>query len=205
MVFPGLILAGGASRRMGTDKALACLGTKTLLEHAIERLSPQVSEVWINRPKDGTDRASLAGHVIIPDTLQGRQGPLAGILAGLSFIKLHHTRTTHLLSVPVDTPFFPTDLAYRLSSQLEGARDIVLAQSLGREHPVVGLWPVSLGDDLEAWLTGPDNRRVLDYLARHRHRYVAFEAESSGQDPFFNINSPGDLKRAEDRVKNQQP
>lgn len=198
--FPGLILAGGASRRMGEDKALVKLGGKTLIEHAACRLSPQVSEVWINRMHAAHMPADF---LVIPDTLEGRQGPLAGILAGLSFMKRRNHTATHLLSVPIDTPFMPADLATRLASQVQTASDIVLAQSMGRQHPVIGLWPVSLSEDLEAWLRAADTRRVFDYLARHPHRFVDFEAFGDAQDPFFNINSPADLAWAQDRVGQQ--
>jgi molybdopterin-guanine dinucleotide biosynthesis protein A len=89
-------------------------------------------------------------------------------------------------------------------ARLEGAAaapdQIVLAASAGRVHPVVALWPLSLADDLEAWLTEPENRKLQAFIARHPSIAVDFPllATPAGDlDPFFNVNTPDDLATAE--------
>ncbi|TPP11352.1 molybdenum cofactor guanylyltransferase [Rhizobium glycinendophyticum] len=189
--FPGLILGGGLSRRMGEDKTQALLGEIPLLEIVANRLRPQVWALAVNLPIGHP----LAGtYRNVPDTLAERPGPLAGILAGMQTFE---DEAQHLLTVPGDAPFLPGDLVQRLANK-HYADEIVIATSNGREHPVVGLWPTSLAPDLQAWLETPDNRRVRDFIHRHRFRMVDFamlpRRDGRGEiDPFFNINTPADL------------
>ncbi|HEX2147558.1 MAG TPA: NTP transferase domain-containing protein, partial [Pseudorhizobium sp.] len=106
---------------------------------------------------------------------------------------------THLLTVPVDAPFFTRDLASRLQGVVLGTDTIAVASSDGRTHPVFGLWPVSVADDLQSWLAQPENRRMSDFLARHRSIAVQWElidTELGPQDPFMNLNTPADLESA---------
>jgi len=79
----GVVLAGGLSRRMGgADKPLLTLGGLTLLEHVAQRLAPQCHSLILNANGDPSrfERTSIP---VVPDSLSGRPGPLAGILAGL--------------------------------------------------------------------------------------------------------------------------
>ena len=81
----GVILAGGLSRRMGGgDKALATLGNASLLGHVIDRLEPQVDRLALNANGDPTRFASF-GLTVLPDSVEGFAGPLAGVLAGLDW------------------------------------------------------------------------------------------------------------------------
>jgi len=192
---PGFILAGGKSSRMGTNKALLTLGDKSVLSHVVERLRPQVSQIAINAP------APIAGFetfALVEDAYSGQLGPLAGILTGMRHHARHHPDHTHFVTVPCDTPFFPKDLALRLAA-CNSPQTIVIASSLERRHPVFGLWPVALADDLERWLICDDNRRINAFLNHHQAVTVDFETVQSnaGQlDPFLNINTPEDLAQA---------
>ena len=77
---PGLVLAGGLSRRMGSNKAMVQLGDAPLISHVISRITPQVSDVTINAAYGWAESFGLP---LLPDTLNGHAGPLAGILAGM--------------------------------------------------------------------------------------------------------------------------
>lgn len=187
---PGLILAGGQSRRMGRDKALLPFGGATLLGHIAARLRPQVTALALNGP------AELAGDLpCLPDSLAGQLGPLAGILAGLE-ARLD-PEATHLLTVPVDSPFFPTDLGARLAEAVDGKDVIAVAASQGRDHPVFGLWPVALADALRRFVLEDERRSIRGFLDRHQTRVVAFAPLPGGLDPFFNVNTPEDFLRAQ--------
>ena len=194
---PGLILAGGQSRRMGQDKALLAFSGSTLLAHIAARLRPQVSTLALNAR---SDFAAMHDLVRIPDSIPGRLGPLAGILAGLE-ARLDPA-ATHLLAVPVDSPFFPTDLCSRLVDAVDGEEVIAVAASQGRDHPVFGLWPLALKEDLRHFVLNDERRSIRGFLDRHQTRIVEFEATAQGFDPFFNVNTPEDFLRAQQILKN---
>lgn len=187
---PGLILAGGQSRRMGSDKALLAFGGTTLLGHITARLRPQVTSLALNGPPELD-----SGLPRLPDSLAGHLGPLAGILAGLE-ARLDPD-ATHVLTVPVDSPFFPADLAARLADALDGDDAIAVAASEGRDHPVFGLWPVALANDLRRFVLDDERRSIRGFLDRHNARIVEFAELPSGLDPFFNVNTPADFARAQ--------
>ena len=197
--FPGLILAGGRSRRMGRNKALVPLDGEPMLGHVVHRLKPQVSQILLNAEAHWADGF---GMPLVEDTLPDHQGPLAGILAGLRAVATRAPATTHLLTVPADSPFFPLELADHLIQALTNdGTAIPVASSRGAMHPVFALWPVALADDLEIWLKNPENRRIKAFLARHTAVDIDFplvETVHGPLDPFFNINTPADLALAED-------
>jgi molybdenum cofactor guanylyltransferase len=191
---PGLILAGGRSSRMGTEKAALKLGEDTILGHIIRRVTPQVSELAINAAAPPAQAENLP---LLSDIVEGQLGPLAGILSGMRHYG--ESPASHFLSVPCDSPFVPLDLAERLTAAIADADTIVVAASLDRTHPVFALWPTALGDDLEEWLADEDNRRINAFLRRHRTVTVDFAAVQTGHgdlDPFLNINTPDDYDRA---------
>lgn len=199
----GLILAGGQSRRMGGgDKGLLDLGGRPMLQHVIGRLAPQVGRVVINANGDPA-RFAAFGLPVVADTISGFVGPLAGILAGLRWSQENAPEATHVASVSADAPFLPLDLVARLRSRLadEGAvtgAKIALAASGDEVHPVIGLWPVALADDLEAAL-GAGVRKVLAWTDRHGTLPVTFPflaVDGRQIDPFFNANTPEDLDEA---------
>ncbi|TCT38816.1 molybdenum cofactor guanylyltransferase MobA [Martelella mediterranea] len=193
---PAVILAGGASRRMGQDKAHLPLNGQPLLDHVYHRLAKQCAPVVISGPQD---RFIKNQTVIVADGVSGFAGPLAGILAALEHFSMKETTATHLLSVAVDTPFFPENLALCLEEEAGTPESLVIARSENRTHPVFALWPFQLKQDLAQWLKVPENRRMMDFINRHSPIFVDFSIEKTSAgalDPFFNINTPDDLARA---------
>lgn len=202
----GLLLAGGQSRRMATefgpeksgDKGLLDLAGKPMLARVIERLSPQAGAIVINANGDPA-RFAAFGLPVVPDTVEGFVGPLAGILAGLRWSAVHTPASTHVVSVSTDAPFLPLDLVAKLQLGLaEGSGRIALAASGGELHPVIGLWPVALAGDLETALKD-GVRKVLHWTDRHGTVPVAFpfiELKGRQIDPFFNANTPEELDEA---------
>ena len=186
---------------MGEDKAGLMLAGKPLLRHVAERLAPQVTGLSVN-----TASGFPPFHFpLIPDSIAGQPGPLAGILAGL---EAGQVAGSHLLTAPVDSPFLPVDLALRLGDALHGGEDIAVAASDGRDHPVFGLWPLALAQDLRDFVLNDEKRSIRGFLNRHRVRRVEFPlfATAAGPlDPFFNINRPEDLRRAETYLEHLTP
>ncbi|WP_417514033.1 molybdenum cofactor guanylyltransferase MobA [Minwuia sp.] len=192
----GLILAGGLARRMGRgQKALLPLGGRHLIGHVIERLSPQVAPLALNVNAE-LDQFSELGLHIVSDTVPGFAGPLAGVLAGLEWIRRLSPVPDFLLTAPTDAPFLPDDLCARLAAAAEDeAADIAVASSGERTHPVVALWRPSLSKDLRKALIEDDIRKIDRFTAVHRTVHVDWSLD--GGDPFFNINRPEDLEAAE--------
>jgi molybdopterin-guanine dinucleotide biosynthesis protein A len=189
-----VLLAGGSARRMGGgDKSLNLLAGRPILAHVIDRIRPQVAALAL---KVNGDPARFAdwGLPVIADLAPDKPGPLAGIHAGMVWARERFPDSGHILSVPTDLPFLPTDLVARLQTIL-GHADIAVARSEGHAHPVVALWPVGLADELQRAITDEGMRKVTVFAGRYRVAYADFPLV--GIDPFFNINSPEDLLRAQ--------
>src|SRR3954468_22499542 len=145
----GLVLAGGLARRMGGgDKARIRIGGKTILERVLARLAPQCDAIILNA-NGNPARFGDTGLPVVPDSVPGFAGPLAGILAGLDWAADNAPELETMMSVPGDCPFLPRDLAARLQAARAAAgTPLACARSGDWRHPVVGLWPVALRDDL---------------------------------------------------------
>jgi molybdopterin-guanine dinucleotide biosynthesis protein A len=191
----GLLLAGGQSRRMGGgDKSLRLLGGKPLLAHVIERLEPQVTTLVLNANGDPARFAGF-GLPVVADGVPDFAGPLAGVLAGLDWTAANRPDCSHVASVATDAPFLPKNLVRRLAAAMtEAGADLACAASGGRAHPVFGLWPVRLKEDLREALIGEGVRKVDLWTARHKLATVPFADKPV--DPFFNANRPDDLEAA---------
>lgn len=191
MTIAGILLAGGRSSRMGGgDKCLRDLGGRTILARVIERVRPQVTALALNA---NGDPARFAGYglPVVADANEDYAGPLAGVLAGLDWAARAVPGATHVASFATDAPFLPGDLVARLVAVLaDGSYDLACAESDGRAHPVFGLWPLALRDDLRRAMA-EGMRKVDRWTGRHRLAQVAFEA--GAVDPFFNANAPEDL------------
>jgi molybdenum cofactor guanylyltransferase len=192
----GLLLAGGLARRMGGgDKGMKLLAGQSILQHIIGRVKDQVDVLALNANGDPS-RFSDYGLMVLPDVIQGQPGPLAGVLTGLEWAQQSLPDCDYVATFPTDAPFLPTDLVDRLYAAMktEGA-DMACARSNGRDHPVVGLWPVRLAGDLRQAMIDDDIRKVDRWTARHKLTVVDFPSDPI--DPFFNANHPDDLAEAE--------
>lgn len=195
MKIVGLLLAGGQSRRMGGgDKSLRLLGGTSLLDRVIGRLRPQVETLVLNANGDPV-RFARFGLPVVADSVPDFAGPLAGVLAGLDWAAANRPDCPFIVSVATDAPFLPADLAARLAQELDAAdADLACAASGGRAHPVFGLWPVRLREDLRRAVLDEGIRKVDRWTARYRLVTVPFAEHPI--DPFFNANRPTDLEAA---------
>lgn len=174
----GLILSGGKSRRMGRDKGLLSLGQENFTNRAIRRLLPQVEGMAISANQPGYEGFGLP---VLADPIADA-GPLGGVLAGLEHAA--ERGFDHVLTIAVDTPFFPHDLSRRLAPMV-----------MAKAHPTFALWPVALAHELRIRLTLGE-RKLAVVMAE-----LGFREAELGDAGFFNVNSPGDLAVAEGRLR----
>jgi molybdenum cofactor guanylyltransferase len=196
MIVAGIVLAGGRSRRMGGgDKCLRPVQGRPMLAHIVERARGQVAALALNANGDPRRFAEF-GLPVIADSIADFAGPLAGVLAGLDWAAAAIAGCSHVATFPGDAPFLPHDLVRQLAAALaDGHYDLACASAAGRAHPVFGLWPVGLREDLRAAVTEEGLRKVDLWTARHRRVTVEFSARPI--DPFFNANRPEDVAEAE--------
>lgn len=194
MIVWGVILAGGLATRMGGgDKCLLPAAGRPLLDHVIDRLRPQVAGLILNANGDPA-RFAAWGLPVAADDPPDHAGPLAGVLAGMRAAAA--LGATHIVSAAGDTPFFPPDLTARLAAAADGGgTPLAIAAApdeSGRvwDHPTFGLWPVALAGDLAAALAG-GLRKIVAWTDAQGCARAVFDP-----DPFFNVNTPGDLARA---------
>lgn len=188
----GAIIAGGQSSRMaGREKAFFELHGKPILAHVIERFGLQVDQLVINANGDAA-RFSEFGLGVIPDVLTSLTTPLAGLHASLQYAQ--KAKAGVLVSVPSDTPFLPIDLVARLLEKTvtSGA---AIASSGGQDHYIIGAWKTELLDDLALAIAKDKLFRVKDWAQRAAAQKVEWPIHPF--DPFFNVNTPEDLRIAE--------
>lgn len=190
----GVVLAGGRATRMGGgDKPLLEIGGRSILARVLDRITRPGMPVVLNA-NDDPARFAAFGLPAVADAMADYPGPLAGILAGLDWAAAN-TKAEFLLSVPGDCPFIPHDLAARLVEAREAAGTaFACAASGGWTHPVIGLWPLAMRENLRQALAAGE--RKIDRFTG-RFGCTAVEWPIGVYDPFFNVNTPEELAEAE--------
>ncbi|MFT8720298.1 molybdenum cofactor guanylyltransferase [Acetobacter sp.] len=194
----GLVLAGGQGSRMqGRDKAFLNINGTSSLAHVFSSLNSQCSAIAISANGDRS-RFDAWSCPILPDRLHD-MGPLAGLLSGLEWAEAEGYET--LVSVPVDTPFIPSNLVISLLPAPS------FACWNGQEHPLVAAWPVSCRPILAAQLASAvgeakkHQTRIRTLARAIGARGVDF-GDLHEKDPFMNINTPEDLAAAQEWKEN---
>ena len=166
----GAVLAGGQSRRFGSDKALAELDDRPLIAHAAAALQPHVDAVAICGRIFG-------GYIALPDRPTPGLGPLGGLAAALRHASDNDFDA--VLSIGCDVPALPAGLVETLV--------VVGAPVAVRMLPICGLWRASDADRLDQHLASTDDRSVRHWLAACGGQW--FEGDVT----LTNINTPDDL------------
>lgn len=201
----GLILAGGRGSRMGgIDKGLQPFNGQALALHALQRLQPQVGNCLLNANRS-LDTYRSFGVPVHTDVLPDYAGPLAGFLTGLT-----HCRTPWLLTVPCDSPCFPTNLAQRMSAVAAHAHaTIVLATApeAGRDgvlclrpQPVFALLHRSLLPSLQAFVA-QGGRKIDGWTQQHPQALCPFDTAHDDAQAFSNANTLQELHALEGQTR----
>ena len=178
-----VILAGGQATRMGgQDKGLVQLNNKPLIQHVIERLTPQTERILINANRNQDTYTEFA-HVF-SDQFKDYPGPMGGIHAGLL-----NADTDWVGFVPCDSPLINTDLVERFCSAVTDETDILVAHDGDHQQPVFTLYHKRVLPKLTAFLERGDRKIILLYKECHT-QYVDF---SDSPNCFVNLNTPEEL------------
>ena len=198
----GVILAGGRGSRMGgVDKGLQNFNGVPLALHTLLRLSPQVGEIMINANRNLAAYESF-GVPVWPDTtgMGEYAGPLAGFVTALE-----RCETPYLLTVPCDTPLFPSDLVARMAEAFADAdADFAVAAALEqdgqlRPQPVFCLMHSGLLESLARFTQG-GGRKIDAWTALHKTIIVPFDQPGDEAQAFFNANTLAELHQLESRL-----
>lgn len=193
----GLILAGGAGRRMGGMKPFVLHRGQPLIAHAIARLGPQVSRLAVNVGRAETDLArrlaALGLPVVADDPGLAGLGPLSGVQAGLARL----TRGSLLVTLPCDMPDVPADLARRLIAA-RAASGAPAAYVLGaRAHPLCAVWAPAILPPLTRALAAAraeGGLRVMRFL--EAVGAAPLRLSPGEETAFANVNDPAALDGA---------
>ena len=194
----GVVLAGGRGSRMGgVDKGLQNFNGIPLALHTLMRLGPQVGRLMVNANRNLAAYESF-GADVWPD---GRHmGEFAGPLAGF-ITALERCETPYLLTVPCDTPLFPTDLVARMADAM--ARDhadfaVAAADEDGqiKQQPVFCLMSTDMLESLVAF-TKDGGRKIDAWTALHRTVVVPFNGPLDNPKAFANANTLAELHQLE--------
>lgn len=198
----GVILAGGRGSRMGgVDKGLQNFNGVPLALHTLLRLAPQVGNTMINANRNLAAYEAF-GAPVWPDStgLGDYAGPLAGFMTALE-----RCETPYLLTVPCDTPLFPTDLVDRLAEAL-AQEDADFAVAAAREEdgqfrpqPVFCLMHISLLESLMRY-TQAGGRKIDAWTAQHKTVVVPFDQPGDDAYGFFNANTLAELHQLESHL-----
>jgi molybdenum cofactor guanylyltransferase len=188
----GLILAGGKSSRFGSDKALAFLGGRSLLERATTALRPWASEIAINAASGGPAEAEAhrLGFAVVSDRTGLVSGPLTGILAGLEWSARFDVKW--MISLPCDVVSLPADAFPRLLAAATGGNGAYAVTMQGPQS-LCAVWPVEGEIVLKSVLVSGTHPPVRDIANSMGAVPVHFDGDGS----FLNVNTKDDLAAAE--------
>ena len=191
ILFP--ILAGGQSKRFGGGfKTFTKISGTTILNQIIKTLSNFSSDIIINA--NNLDEFRNLNYPVVKDQIEGFLGPLAGIHASMIWAKKNYNNEKEwIFTVPSDTPFLPNNLLDVFLLSYSSDKDIFIARSNQRHHPVIAMWRVSLLKSLENELIS-NNSKIMLWVKKHRYKFVEFDDEQENN--FFNINTKEDLNSA---------
>jgi molybdopterin-guanine dinucleotide biosynthesis protein A len=175
----------------GVDKGLVPLAGRPMVEHVLEALRPQVGPLLISANRNA-ERYAAYGDAVIADSLDGYQGPLAGVLSALQRLA-----TEFMVAVPCDAPLLAPDLVARLHAAcVAGGADVAVASDGERRQPVFLLLRTGVAPALEAYLAG-GGRKADAWLGAVRVAEADFR---DVPDAFVNVNDPDERLRVEARL-----
>ena len=193
----GVILAGGKSKRFGDDKTAAKLGSKTLLDHTIEKIEKKFQEILIIANNEIIfDKKNV---FLTKDLIDGHLGPLIGVLSAMELIKRNKKNYNWISTFPCDTPFFNENLIEKIKNcPNNSSKRLFFLKSGNRRHNIFGLWSLELKDILLKDIN-KGHRKVEEWANKVGSEIIEINDESDYN--FLNINTKEDLEKAKKKIK----
>ncbi len=193
----GVILAGGKSKRFGEDKSKIKLGNKTLLEHVIDKVKKEFSELLIISNNQNY-RFTSKRIFLVQDFIKGQLGPLIGVLSAMKWVELNKKNYKWIATFPCDTPFFDIKIIeYLKIKSFETKKKLVFLKSAEKRHNIFGLWSLDLKEILENDIH--NNIRKVEIWADKIGSDI-INIEKGKFDSFLNINTKDDLEIAKKKL-----
>jgi molybdenum cofactor guanylyltransferase len=188
-----VVLAGGMGRRMnGVDKGLVELAGRPMVGYVIDTLRKNVSSVLVNANRNQSSYEAFGARVVA-DSIEGYQGPLAGVEAAMSVVT-----TNWLYTCPCDSPLQPAALLPHIWQQVQTAgADIGMAHDGQRSQPVFSLISVALLPSLQDYLQRGE-RKIDRWFESHNMLQVDCSDYAQG---FVNINTEAQKLQIEQELK----
>jgi len=177
-----VILAGGQSKRMGSNKALLRIDEVTFIARIINTLRERFSEIIISA--NDPHEYLVFKRPVLPDTFKN-YGPLAGIHAALNSISSEYVFTTSC-----DVPFITTEIVDAIIEKRD-LDTVLIADDGTRTHPLIGLYPKAVFTAIDRYLR-EDKRSVHHFLTTVKLVKVDVSKYSNS---LRNINTPEDYER----------
>ena len=188
-----VVLAGGKSKRFGEDKSQTQLGGKILIDYILSEIINDFNEVIIVA-NDPIKHLSSNKITKIEDYKKDL-GPLGGVLSAMKWVKDNHKKYQWIVTFPSDTPFFKISVLNKFFNKINKKESELFFMKFNeKRHNIFGLWSMDLIDQLEKDLEN-GSRKVEKWANDIGVKIINMSYEK--EDPFFNINTKEDLKKAE--------
>uniref|UniRef100_UPI00404B5A82 molybdenum cofactor guanylyltransferase n=1 Tax=Candidatus Pelagibacter sp. TaxID=2024849 RepID=UPI00404B5A82 len=189
-----VVLAGGKSKRFGQDKNCVKLGSRTLLEHVLLKITDKFKEILIVS-SNSLEIEEIKKITVIPDCFNDL-GPLAGVLSSMKWIKKNNKPYKWIATFPSDTPFFDISIIDEYKTRIEQSESsLYFVKSNEKRHNIFGLWSIDLLERLEEDLIKNNYRKVEEWA--NKVGVSTIDIKIKNYDPFFNINTKEDLEVAQ--------
>ncbi len=195
----GVVLAGGQSKRFGQDKSQVQLGGKILIDYILLEILDQFNEILIISNND--IKFLNSKKITKIEDYKKDLGPLGGVLTALKWIKKNNRDYKWISTFPSDTPFFKKKYLSNFIKNIDDKKSkLFFIKSNDKRHNIFGLWSTELLDRLEDDVTNKGERKVEIWANKVGVKTINMEFKNN--DPFFNINTKEDLKKAKELIKN---
>ena len=188
----GVVLAGGKSQRFGEDKSQVKLGGKLLIDYILSEIIDEFNEVLV--VSNNLIEFKQSEKISLIKDFKKDLGPLGGVLTAMKWVKDNNKDYQWISTFPVDTPFFKNEILKDFLKRInieEGK--LFFINSNDTRHNIFGLWSLDLMDKLEEDLDKGE-RKVEVWANSIGVKNINMKFEN--KDPFFNINTKEDLKKA---------
>ena len=194
----GTVLAGGKSQRFGEDKSKVKLNGTLLIDYILSQIIDEFKEILV--VSNNKIYFKNSEKISIIEDFEKGQGPLGGVLSAMKWVKKKNKDYKWISTFPADTPFFKKEILQKFFKEIKIEESkLFFIKSNNTRHNIFGLWSIDLLGELEEDLKKGD-RKVE--LWANKVGVKVIDMEFINEDPFFNINTKEDLKKAKERLKN---